>query len=218
MANPNYAKSVPLTNIHPSSATPVSAATSPTVTFNTDTLTAATNAASPHLTTLGTDIASANVRIQICPTGASAVDLSHWFTDALPSTHPIVRVFGEIPIPVIGGSSGTGASVPGSPTVVATDHPSLYLANVTNPKTLSPSANDWIPLSNADGDYLMTIGSASDPEPWADEQGGASGGAGQSSHSTATTVFTRGCDRIMVLIETGTIGPGTGCIAGNFVY
>lgn len=218
MASPTYAKSVPLTNINPNTASPVSAATTPTVTFNKNTLAAADNAASPHSTILGTDSAAGNVRIQICPTGASAVDLSHWFTDAIPSTHPIIRVFGEVPVPVIGGSTGTGASSPGSTTTPATDHPSFYLANIRNPKTLTGAPNDWIPLSNSDGDYLMTIGSASDPEPWADEAGGASGGTDQSSRSTSTTVFTRGCDRIMVLIETPAVGPGTGCIAGNFVY
>jgi hypothetical protein len=216
MALPFYAKSIPLTNINPSTATPVSAATTSTVVFNTDTLTVADDPTSPHKVISNGDTNGSRVHIQTCPTGASAVDLSHWFTEGTVTTRPVIRVFGEIPVPSMGGSSGTGASVPGSATVIPTDHPQkIDSQHYENPHSFS--GGDWIPLSDADGEYLITVGSATDVEPWKDSQGGAAGGLG-ASHSTSVTVFTRGCNRIMVLVATATAGPTGGLIAGNFVY
>lgn len=215
MALPFYAKSIPLTNINPSTATPISAATTPTVVFNTDTLTVAADPTSPHKVIANGDANGDNVHIQTCPTGAAAVDLSHWFTEGTVTTRPVIRVFGEIPVPSMGGSSGTGASVPGSPTVIPVDHP-FKINPLAFQNPLSFSGGDWIPLSDADGEYLITVGSATDVEPWKDSLGGAS--ATFSSRSTSVTVFTRGCNRIMVLIATATAGPTSGLIAGNFVY
>jgi hypothetical protein len=192
---PKYPKSAaPLIDIAPNQATPISAATSSFVVFNEDALTAADYPKSPNSTISDDDAQAALVHVQAVPTGASALDL-YVISDTTPfSTSPVIRVFGEIPLintPQIDSPHYVDASVYENPTTA-----------------YSSPQNQWLPLSDEDGNYAITM-----PVTTAMETPVIA-----NAICEAKTIHTRGCKRVIVLVETPGVGPSTSLIAGCFVY
>jgi hypothetical protein len=76
--------------------------------------------------------------------------------------------------------------------------------------------SDWTPLSDADDNFLIEIGSSTDLEAWVDVTGGASSSGW--SRTTSKTIFTRGATHVLVLVSTAATGFASGFLAGHAVY
>lgn len=197
MPNPKYpASAAPLIDIVPNQASPTSAATSSFVVFNENALVVADKPLAPNYVIKGSDSNAALVHIQASPTGASAVDLYLVYRGVTPpGSTAYIRVFGEIPLI-------------DTPQI---DSPHNVNTGYTNPVLLTVPQNRWIPLADEAGNYSVPLDNSLAMEVWSDaaQTGGICG---------ATTVLTRGCKRIMVLVEVATVDPTGVLVAGCFVY
>lgn len=202
MATPTYPNSAPpLVDIVPNQAVPTSAATSSFVVFNTDALTVSDTPLAPQRIIKGDDSVGSNIHIQPVPTGASAVDFYIVFQGVTsPGSTAYVRVYGEIPLihtPQI-------------------DSPHKTDSSYNNPVANYPPQNQWIPLSDESGNYSISLDNTPQMELWDTFESSASTQSG--GICGATTVFTRGCKRIMVAVEVATIDPDACLVAGCFAY
>lgn len=194
MPNPKYpASAAPLIDIVPNQATPTSAATSSFVVFNEDALTAQDYPIAPHNIINDDDNYGSNVHVQAAPTGASAIDLYCVVNGASPFTSaPIIRVYGEIPLI-------------NTPQIDSPHH--VGSGTYENPVTAwTPSQNQWLPLADDSGNYAITMPTTSAME----------NSAGYICEGK--TVYTRGCKRIMVTVQTAGVDADAALIAGCFVY
>lgn len=212
MPSPTTFKQSPtLHNITPAEASPTSAASSSLTVFNKNALETANSPLSPQYTLSGTDTNGDNAYVVPLPTGSAAIDLSLFYFDGTLTILPKVRVFGAIPAPKVALSNSSSFKVlethPLHPSHGFSSLPGLLANNLYS---------DWTPLSDADDNFLIEIGSSTDLEAWVDVTGGASSSGW--SRTTSKTIFTRGATHVLVLVSTAATGFASGFLAGHAVY
>jgi len=203
-------KAPPFFDRLPASSLIVGAAHSLTVTFNTNSKQATASPANPFKILDGTETYADKVNIVSVPSNATYLDLYHFFSKATAgagtiTTHPIVRVFGELPCPK--GDSYV-------------DHP-ISGINATGVNLVTAGYGDWIPLTTVAGgagSTSITVGDSTDTEPMCYITGLASAGTNAISRSAPASILLKGVRRVIVTIKTAAVGTAveTGYIGGNF--